>query len=142
MTKPTHITAHTTTLIDNIFTNIIQQIDTSINGIIIGDISDHLPVVHRCTMNTTYNTNTDKNSGSYYKIMINNKNISLFTESLKELTWDSVTTESDPIQCFKKFSEIFSENYESNFPLKKVTNKKLLTKSKVHGIMDDKMHMK
>jgi hypothetical protein len=83
-----------------------------------------------CTTNTTYNTNNDKISGSYYKRMINNNNISLFTESLKELTWDSVTIESDPIQCFKKFSEIFSGNYESNFPLKKVSNKKAVNKVK------------
>ena len=133
ITKPTRVTAHTSTLIDNIFTNNIQQVDKSINGIIFSDISDHLPIVHMCSTNTTYNTNNDKISGSYYRRMINNNNISLFTESLKELTWDSVTIESDPIQCFKTFSEIFSENYESNFPLKKYQIKKLLTKSKVLG---------
>ena len=108
ITKPTRFTAHTSTLIDNIFTNNIQQVDKSINGIIFSDISDHLPIVHMCSTNTTYNTNNDKISGSYYRRMINNNNISLFTESLKELTWDSVTIESDPIQCFKIFSEIFS----------------------------------
>lgn len=44
--RPTRITQHTATLIDNIFTNDIETIDSSINGIIFSDISDHLPIVH------------------------------------------------------------------------------------------------
>ena len=32
ITKPTRITAHTATLIDNIFTNNIENIDSSFNG--------------------------------------------------------------------------------------------------------------
>ena len=66
--------------------------------------------------------------------MINNQNVNLFTESLKELTWESVTIENDPIQCCNKFSKIFSEIYESNFPLKlthiRVSNKKAINKIK------------
>ena len=44
--KPTRITPHTATLIDNIFSNDIEVIDPTLNGIIFSDISDHLPVVH------------------------------------------------------------------------------------------------
>ena len=40
ITKPTRITLGSSTLIDNIFTNLIR---TSKNGILINDISDHLP---------------------------------------------------------------------------------------------------
>jgi endonuclease/exonuclease/phosphatase family metal-dependent hydrolase len=47
ITKPTRITADTATLIDNIFTNNIENyIDSSLNGIIFSDISDHLPIVY------------------------------------------------------------------------------------------------
>lgn len=42
ITRPTRITAHSTTLIDNIFTNDISNSTKS--GILISDISDHLPV--------------------------------------------------------------------------------------------------
>ena len=42
ITRPTRLTAHTATLIDNIFTNCLTQNIT--NGIIINDISDHLPI--------------------------------------------------------------------------------------------------
>ena len=54
----------------------------------------------------------------------------LVSESLKELTWYSVTIENDPIQSSNNFSEIFSENCESNFPLKKVSSKKVVNKVK------------
>jgi hypothetical protein len=39
---PTRITAHSATLIDNIFTNHLTQ--NLFSGIIINDLSDHLPV--------------------------------------------------------------------------------------------------
>ena len=44
--KPTRITQHTATLIDNIFTDDIEALESSSNGIIFSDISDHLPIVH------------------------------------------------------------------------------------------------
>ena len=52
ITKPTKITHHAATLIDNIFTNNTEKIDSSINGIIFSDISNHLPIVHMCNLNT------------------------------------------------------------------------------------------
>jgi endonuclease/exonuclease/phosphatase family metal-dependent hydrolase len=52
ITKPTRITSHTATLIDNIFTNNRNNIDESINGIIFSDISDHLPIAHICNLDS------------------------------------------------------------------------------------------
>lgn len=48
ITKPTRITGNGATLIDNIFTNNIES--NSLSGILINDISDHLPifVTHDC----------------------------------------------------------------------------------------------
>ena len=42
--KPTRITQHAATLIDNIFTNDLEALESSSNGIIFSDISDHLPL--------------------------------------------------------------------------------------------------
>ena len=44
ITKPTRITKSTATLIDNIFTNNLSRTEHS-SGIIINDISDHLPIL-------------------------------------------------------------------------------------------------
>lgn len=42
ITKPSRITSHSATIIDNIFTNVVGNLTTS--GLFICDISDHLPV--------------------------------------------------------------------------------------------------
>ena len=49
--KPTRITQHTATLIDNIFTNNTEKLESSTNGIIFSDLSDHLPIVHMSNLN-------------------------------------------------------------------------------------------
>ena len=51
ITKQTRITRHTTPLIDNIFTNNIEKLEFSTNGIISSGLSDHLPIVHMCNLN-------------------------------------------------------------------------------------------
>ena len=56
ITKPTRITHHTATLIDNIFTNNLEELDESVNGIIFSDISDHLPIVHMFNTNILVKT--------------------------------------------------------------------------------------
>ena len=53
--KPTRITQLTATLIDNIFTNDLDQIESSINGLIYSDTSDHLPMFHLASLSS----NTD-----------------------------------------------------------------------------------
>jgi hypothetical protein len=40
--RPTRLTSHSATLIDNIFTNCPSQ--NTVNGIILNDMSDHLPI--------------------------------------------------------------------------------------------------
>ena len=44
--RPTRITERSATLIDNIFTNNINNEELVINGILYNDISDHCPVFH------------------------------------------------------------------------------------------------
>ena len=54
--RPTRITQHTATLIDNIFTNDIENIEDSTNRILFCDISDHLPIVHVRNLKTQHET--------------------------------------------------------------------------------------
>lgn len=53
MTRPSRVTSHCATFIDNIFTNDIENNTTS--GLLINDISDHLPVF------TVYDIKHNKN---------------------------------------------------------------------------------
>ena len=72
ITKATRITHHTATLIDNIFTNNLEQLDDSINGIIFSDISDHLPIVHICLTQTCLAKTPGKMLIFIYKIVYTN----------------------------------------------------------------------
>ena len=60
ITRPTRITGHSKTLIDNIFTTNLSNIHS---GLIINDLSDHLPIFlifeykHNNSTNVIYNTN-------------------------------------------------------------------------------------
>ena len=42
MSNPTRLTSYSATLIDNIFTNKLSQ--NVLNGVVVNDLSDHLPV--------------------------------------------------------------------------------------------------
>ena len=46
ISRPTRITSTCTTLIDNIFINNHDDLNCSLNGIFVADISDHFPVFH------------------------------------------------------------------------------------------------
>ena len=46
ITRPSRLTATSATLIDNICTNDIGDINHSVQGVFITDISDHFPVFH------------------------------------------------------------------------------------------------
>ena len=46
ISRPTRITSTSATLIDNIFTNNHDDLNCSLNGILVADISDHFPIAH------------------------------------------------------------------------------------------------
>ena len=78
ITKATRVTDKTETLIDNIFTNNLEKINDSINGIVFSDISDHLPIIH--LFNTDIfvkNKNTNEDTVTY-KREYNENNINAF----------------------------------------------------------------
>ena len=94
ITKPTRITHHTATLIDNMFTNNVDQLDDSINGIIFSHISDHLPIVHMFNTNmfTVKNTTENANDGIYQRLF-NKTNAEAFKNAIKTLCWNNILDE-------------------------------------------------
>ena len=122
--KATRITHHTATHIDNIFTNNLEQLSDSWNGIIFSDISDHLPIVH------VLYTNIKKTSkyvvDATYQRVFNKVNIRTFQEQMKNTSWNSVLNEtSDPKKAYKDFLKLFSNVFEANFPFKKKNSVKI-----------------
>ena len=118
VTKPTRITSHSASLIDNIFTNKIDKIDKSFNGIIFSDISDHLPIVHICDLDNSNNNSKQTFEKSDNKRILNSENIKTFTNEIKNVSWSSVLTNMHPESAFKEFSKLFTSIYEKNFPFR------------------------
>ena len=119
ISQPTRITSHSSTLIDNIFTNVID-IDESLNGLICADISDHLPIFH--IHKITGSMKNKKTSNTTLQRCITNQNIKNFTQKIQqtnlcELADKNVNVSYDNL--IKRISTI----YDSCFPVKKKTTK-------------------
>ena len=131
ITKATRITSHTATLIDNIFTNNIEELNDSINGIIFSDISDHLTIVHMSNTDSFGKNNTKSINGVKYQRTFCKTNTEAFKNEIRNLCWDNVTNETnDPVNAYKEFLKIFTCIYEANFPLKKMTSNIKIRKTK------------
>ena len=119
--KPTRITTDSATLINNIFTNEIGN--RVLSGLLINDISDHLPVF--ATLQNFSKENTQRNS----KIakMIRKKtpdSIEALKEGLRQQTWTDVYLNHDPNKAYDEFMSTFTTLYDKNCPLQQLrTNK-------------------
>ena len=80
ITKPTRITEKSATLIDNIFTNECQLITKS--GVLICDVSDHLPVFQICR----YNSKCENKQTFTYKRSVTEDSINEFVRNLTSRT--------------------------------------------------------
>jgi uncharacterized protein YqgV (UPF0045/DUF77 family) len=90
ITKATRITDDTATLIDNIFTNNLEKLNDSVNGVVSGDISDHLPIVH--IFNSIIfdkNRNTNEITVTYQR-EYNKANIESFKDAVKNISWNEI----------------------------------------------------
>ena len=85
--KPTRITRKTATLIDNIFTNIENNVQ--MNGILFNDLSDHLPVFLICKNKET-NTNGKSKDQTNMIRHINENHIRQFREDIESENWQHV----------------------------------------------------
>ena len=119
ITRPTRITSHTATLIDNIFTNHIDH--HLYTGLLFTDISDHLPVF--CV--SYYDSLKEaKNKYTVYRDK-SKTNLIKFQNQLNETVWENFPGYNDPKMAYDSFFNEFTSIYDSSFPLKKIKSSKL-----------------
>ena len=82
--RPTHITAHSATLIDNIFTNHFPP--RVLKGIVINDISDHLPVLAYVSDNSFIH----KRIGNRPMRNFSAANLNDFKARLSQVNWNGL----------------------------------------------------
>ena len=120
ITRPSRITQHTATLIDNIFTNDLAQLDSGINGIIFFDISDHLPIFH---LTATKTKNNSKPIHTQYKRTVNKKSLASFLSYVKNISWSNTFQTHDPCESYSIFHNNLQVAINKSFPLVKTNPK-------------------
>ena len=112
--KPTRITKHSSTLIDNIFTNQFSQDLKSHQGLLYSDLTDHFPVFH-----INESVSTIDEDAFFWKRSINAKNIQNFLNDVKTVDWDSVQQNQDAQSAYSEFHHKITNTYDKHFPFKK-----------------------
>ena len=112
--KPTRITVQSATLIDNIFSNVLNVSHEC--GLLLADISDHLPVF--CVSNYKLHSEQD-NEFIFYRKKCEGS-MSMFKEKLNNESWNSVYLTNNAHRSYDIFISIIKRYYNDCFPLKKV----------------------
>ena len=107
--KPTRISCSSSTLIDNIFSNSLQVKNS---GLIIADISDHLPIF--CVVSQTFLN--IQNNAPIKKRIINYENMKKFKNELKDIDWTQIYEIDDVNDCYDNFMSMFHSLYDKCFP--------------------------
>src|SRR6218665_270644 len=120
---PKRITEFTATLIDNIFTNIVQDVIDPF--VIVSDLSDHFPVI------SWFQNFSPTTSNPHLPVSrrINKITLQNFNEDLANTNWSSVRSnleQDKPNEAYNNFITIYRDKYNKNFP-------KLLKKTKEHA---------
>ena len=115
ITKPTRVTINTATLIDNIFSNDISNIENIFSGLLYSDVSDHFPIF--------YIDNTKKHKPAtkfIQKRMYTQENIAKFSEKLANQDWSEILQKNDTVSAFSNFYTIYNKHYDDSFPTKRI----------------------
>ena len=111
--RPTRVTKHNATIIDNIFTNYINT--SSKSGILYTDLSDHFPIfcmIEDCMVKS-------KNEFITRRI-VSETNITKFVDSIKLIDWDGEMLGKDSNESYTILVNAIIDRYNDCFPLKTI----------------------
>ena len=83
--RPSRITSHSSSLIDNIFTN--AKYYNSVSGLLVNDITDHLPIFAFCDYP---DLNRQIKKSLIKKRVINQTTVALLSDNLSASDWENV----------------------------------------------------
>ena len=108
--RPTWISETNVTLIDNMFTNSLDDNNECYSGIFPIDITDHYPICH-----LIYNSNLQRKGEQiiYYR-PINNDNIELLKSSIQNMDWSPIYDSNNVNMAYDIFVEQFKTLYNDN----------------------------
>jgi len=112
--RPTRVSASSATLIDHILSN--DTLSDSVSGIIMTDVADHFGVFHIIADKLRYSKSPTKLIRCFSE-----DNIMLFRNRLELTDFSSVTRLNCTNDAYNLFIRLYTDAYESSFPLKKIT---------------------
>ena len=116
--KPTRVTKHTATAIDNIITNRIINSDFK-SAIVKTDLPDHFPIIFINEL-MRVPTPTDDMENCVYKRDFTENAFNCFRQALFKTFWGNVKNFKQPIEAYNEFLETFAELYEEYFSIIKI----------------------
>lgn len=123
---PTRISRHKASLLDNILTNADAGCES---GILLSDLSDHLPVFTFTNVLLKLSENIDL---PVNKRVFNDANFLKFSQSLSELDWHDCIQIEDSNVNYNSFISVFMALYNECFPFTTIRKKKNLKKTMVY----------
>ena len=118
ITRPSRITSHCATLIDNIFTDVIDN--NTISGLMINDISDHLPVF--LVYNNNYKREKRESAFKYRRVRTDEAINALKNELLNQ-NWELLYKEENIDKGYEIFLGIFKLLYDKYCRIKEIKMK-------------------
>lgn len=115
--RPTRVTDHSATLIDNIITNdIVAKIDS---GVLITDLSDHFPIfLTSYQKSLVYPSKHNSNSTTKQTRQLKSDNIRGLNNNLSIIQWNDVYHESNCEAAYQVFHDKLSNIYNIHCPIK------------------------
>jgi len=111
ITFSTRISSTSSSLIDNILTNVFEKHK---NGVIISDFSDHYFIFSLTSKTLPEN----KTKSTFYTRNLSTKTISIVKKELNNVSWEAVYNADDVNISWAKFFNIFINIVNNNAPLK------------------------
>ena len=113
--RPTRVSKHSATLIDNILTNKHNALVQCCHGILVTDISDHFPIFH---INPNF---TDTVQDVFIlKRLCSVRNKHAFLDDLNKVDWNAIYRTQDTQEAFSQFHHVLLSLFNKNFPRKKI----------------------
>ena len=123
ISRPTRITNSSVTLIDNIFTNNHDNLNCSLSGILVADVSDHFPIFH---INRSFSVEVTESF--IVTRVFNEKNKQKFREPISAVDWTEICNIPDTQNSFSHFHSVLISLQDKCFPKirirKKYSNRK------------------
>lgn len=117
---PTRITSESSTLIDHVFSNVLSSNGTYCKaGLLYSDVSDHFANFMIICKNDKQKQKMEKKLIRIYS----HTNISAFKNAIDTQNWQTVLASKNVNESLEKFSQIYNNCFESNFPLIRCSNK-------------------